>query len=29
LAAFILGGIVAFLATDTQVAAPVEIPQKH
>ncbi|HEX2672629.1 MAG TPA: hypothetical protein VHM25_17220 [Polyangiaceae bacterium] len=29
LAAFILGGIVAFLATDTQPVAPVEIPQKH
>jgi len=29
LAAFILGGIVAYLATDTRVDAPVETPQKH
>jgi hypothetical protein len=29
LVAFVLGGIVAFLATDNRVEAPVEIPQKH
>ena len=29
LVAFVLGGIVAFLATDTRTEVPVELPQKH